>query len=211
MEIEAKFYLSDPEALRRRLGLLGAELTRGPLLERNWRLDDDAGRLTQHGLVLRLRIDDAARLTFKAPSDLPEVRQEIEFEVSDPDGARGLLGGLGYHPVWAYEKRRTVYHLAPAEVMMDELPFGAFVEIEAASLEAVRAVARRLGLDWERRLPASYWVLFTRLSQARQLPFRDATFAHFAGQPPARPEEFGASDGLADAPIVSTPEDDDIR
>jgi len=211
MEIEAKFYLSDPDALRRRLSLLGAEMTHAQVLERNWRLDDDQGRLSQQGLVLRLRLDDAARLTFKAPSDVPEVRQEIEFEVSDPEAARALLGGLGYQPVWAYEKRRTVYQLASAEVMLDELPFGTFVEIEAPSLEAVRDVARRLGLGWDRRLPASYWTLFSRLRQARQLAFRDATFDNFAGQPPVRPAEVGASDGLTAALDPSTPDDKDIR
>ena len=200
MEIEAKFYLSDPDELRRQLGRLGATATRGPLLERNWRFDDDRGSLTQQGLVLRLRIDDAARLTFKAPSGVAEIRQETEFEVSDPEAAQVLLAGLGYHPVWAYEKRRTVYHLAPADVMIDVLPFGTFVEVEAPSLEAVEAVARRIGLDWRRRLPASYWALFTRLNKVRRLPFRDATFADFVGQPPVRPEELGASDGLTAPP-----------
>jgi len=200
MEIEAKFYLPDPEEFRRRLAASGATAMRGPLLERNWRFDDDRASLTQQGLVLRLRIDDAARLTFKAPSAVAEVRQESEFEVSDPEAARDLLAGLGYHPVWAYEKQRTVYHLASADVMIDVLPFGTFVEVEAGSLEAVEAVARRLGLDWRRRLPASYWALFTRVQEARRLPFRDATFADFIGQPPVRPEELGASDGLTAPP-----------
>lgn len=211
MEIEAKFYLSDPDALRHRLSLLGVEPAHGPVLERNWRYDDDQGRLTQQGLVLRLRIDDGACLTFKAPGDVPEVRQEFEFQVSDPDAARALLGGLGYRPVWAYEKRRTQYRLEPADVMVDELPFGAFVEIEAPSLEAVEAVARRLGLDWDRRLPASYWALFTRLHRSRQLAFRDATFEDFAGQPPVRPEEFGACDGLTSGMGPSSPQHKDLR
>ena len=211
MEIEAKFYLSNPEALRQRLTALDAERLHGPVLERNWRLDDDQGRLTQQGLVLRLRVDDAARLTFKAPGDVPEVRQEFEFEVSDADAARALLEGLGFRPIWAYEKRRTIYSLDPAEVMLDELPFGVFVEIEAPSLAAVEAVARRLGLDWSRRLPASYWALFTRLAQARPLGFRDATFENFAAQPPVRPEEFGAQDGLTRPAESSTPDHKDSR
>lgn len=198
MEIEAKFYLTDPDELRRRLSLLGGVLAHGPRLERNWRFDNADGRLAADGRVLRLRIDDQARLTFKTPSDVPEMRGEIEFEVSDPAAAQALLEALDYHPVWLYEKWRAVYRLDLAQVMLDELPFGSFVEIEAASLDAVERVARRLGLDWKRRLASSYLGLFARLRQSRQLAFREATFEAFADQSPVQPEELGASDAMTE-------------
>ena len=64
--------------------------------------------------------------------------------------------------------------------MLDELPYGNFVEIEG-ELEMLRPIAEELHLDWGKAIPASYHALFERLCNSRGLTFRDLTFENFKG------------------------------
>ena len=66
-------------------------------------------------------------------------------------------------------------------MVLDELPYGFFCEIEGPNGEAIHAAAEKLGLDWEKRITASYADLFKRLQAARNLKIRDLTFADFEG------------------------------
>ncbi len=63
--------------------------------------------------------------------------------------------------------------------MLDELPFGAFVEIEGPDADSIRQTAEALGLAWDKRIPSSYLSLFQKARQNRGLKFRDLTFANF--------------------------------
>jgi adenylate cyclase class 2 len=132
----------------------------------NLRFDTPARDLAAARQVLRLRKDREARLTFKGPQTAgAEVndRQEIEFSVGDFGAARRLLKALGYEVSAMYEKYRTTYALRDAEIVLDELPFGNFVEIEGPGAGAIRKAADELGLRWERRSGDSYLSLFERL------------------------------------------------
>ena len=197
-EIEAKFYLSDLPAVQRRLLLLGAQLSQPRLKETNLRLDTPSGDLSAAGRTLRLRQpapstcnasrsdwqDDsrAAVLTYKGPQQANAevaVRQELEVVVSDVEAARRLLEALGYPVMVTYEKWRTVYRLLGVEVSLDELPYGNFVEIEGPDVARIHTAADRLGLNWEKRIPASYLSLFYSLKRKLGLPMPNLTFAAF--------------------------------
>jgi adenylate cyclase class 2 len=188
-EIEAKFYLLHLADVRQSLLGLGARLQAPRLLEKNLRFDTPDRRLSRTSSVLRLRQDRTARLTYKAPGELPEVRHEIELEVDDLDAAQAFLEALGFERVFTYEKYREVFALDPVSVMLDELPFGCFVEVEGHSLAEIVHAAQRLGLSWERRVSDSYPALFERLRSSLGLPFGDATFANFSGRPRTRAED----------------------
>jgi hypothetical protein len=75
--------------------------------------------------------------------------------------------------------------------MLDEMPFGKFIEIEATTPDEVRALARQLGMDPHTAIPASYQSLFERVKVARHLTFDDITFANFTGIS-VSPEDFQA-------------------
>lgn len=96
-----------------------------------------------HALRLR-RTSTRALLTYKErdPSaSAIKQRREEETEVGDPNALAAILDALGYRPALVYEKRRTTWRLAGAEVVLDELPFGLFAEIEGTEdsiLEAER-------------------------------------------------------------------------
>jgi adenylate cyclase, class 2 len=92
------------------------------------------GTLHTQGSILRLRTTDRrSTLTFKSRLDnvgSAKCRLEEETIVSDPRAMDAILKALGFKPTLVYEKRRSTWKLADCEVVMDELPFGLFMEIE---------------------------------------------------------------------------------
>jgi adenylate cyclase class 2 len=192
-EVEVKFYLSNPRLLLARLLALGAECTQGRLFEVNLRFDMPDGSLTRDQRVLRLRQDNRARMTYKgaaAPEEAVSVRQEIEFEVSDFEAARRLLEALGYQVSVMYEKWRTTYRLGDLEIVIDEMPFGNFCEIEGSEASSIQQAAASLGLDWDARIVASYVALFDLLKLKRQLKVNQLTFQELADLT-VTPDELG--------------------
>lgn len=183
-EIEAKFYLPDLAALGKRLIELGANLIQARVFEKNLRFDTATMQLSAGRKVLRLRQDEKAHLTFKAPGHFQDgvlVRPEFEVEVSDFSLTRQLLEGLGYQVYSSYEKYRQTYCLDAVSVMLDEMPYGNFVELEGSSAQAVKTVAGKLGLDLQKRIGLSYLVLFEHLKKVRGLTMRDLSFENFEG------------------------------
>lgn len=183
-ELEVKFLIQDLAAVEQRLVNLGAELVQPRTFEVNLRFDTPDLSLSRNFRVLRLRLDTAARMTFKGPAHGEEgvrVRQEIEFIVEDFEKARVFLEALGYQVSMGYEKFRTVYDIGEVHVTLDELPYGSFVEIEGPDPESILAVNQDLHLNWERRAPESYVAIFDRLKALLGLTFRDLSFENFSG------------------------------
>ena len=181
-EKEVKFNLHDVEAMAARLEATGADLVRPRMLERNLRLDMPEGTLSAERRVLRLRQDDRVRVTYKDNTHTENgvlVRTEIEFTADNLEAARELFAALGYQVVVVYEKYRRVYHLGDVEVVLDEMPFGNFMEIEAPNTTLIEGVAQMLGLNWDRRVIASYLGLFEVLKRHQNIHFRDLSFENF--------------------------------
>ncbi len=190
-ELEVKFFLKDLGTLERKLKSAGANLIQPRIFELNLRFDTQYGELNQGGRVLRLRQDAQAVLTYKGPSQPRQdvsIRQEIEFTVSDFTAARHLLEALGYQVAVTYEKYRTTFTLDEVEIVLDEMPFGDFMEIEGPDPTSIQAIAGKLGLNWEARCTESYMGLFRRLQENLKLAFRDLTFSNFS-QMKVNPEE----------------------
>jgi len=181
-ELEVKFFVRDIKVVETRLLNLGAKLMQPRTHETNLRFDTTNRDLAQSFKVLRLRQDTAARLTFKGPSqflDGVHIRKEIEFVVSDFNSARKFLEELGYLVVMIYEKYRTVYDLDKNHIMLDELPYGDFVEIEGQDPAGVFSINQKIGLIWENHISESYTVLMDRMHNELNLPFRDLVFENF--------------------------------
>lgn len=165
-EIEAKFYVSNLDGIRMRLQSLEAHFIQERVLETNLRFDLPDNGLRSEGRVLRLRQDNEARLTYKSGSAKEQgvlSRTEIEFIVDDFEKAKRFLEALGYQKFFYYEKYRTTYELDGCHIMLDELPYGNFIEIEGESIDSIRAVADKLDLNWHTAVSTSYYMLFMRL------------------------------------------------
>jgi len=184
-EIETKFHISDLKKIELRLQSIGAHLIQPRQFELNLRYDLPDRSLGKSYRVLRLRQDENTVLTYKGPgSDFSEgirSREEWEVTVSDFETMKKILESLGYVIQFTYEKYRTTYVYADAHVMLDEMPFGAFVEIEGRSPAEVKNLADGLNLDKARAIPESYLALFERVKTSLVLTFRDLTFENFTG------------------------------
>ena len=167
-------------------GRLGGGLIQERVLETNIRFDLPGARLRAEGRVLRLRRDTEARLTYKGASENVEgvlSREEIEFVVEDFEKAKRFLEALGYQKLVYYEKYRTTYAMQSSEgflyVMLDELPYGNFVEVEGGTVESIRAITNQLRLNWEVAIATSYTTLFDRARKKLGLSIQDLSFAEF--------------------------------
>ncbi|HEX2995957.1 MAG TPA: class IV adenylate cyclase [Anaerolineales bacterium] len=183
-ETEAKFYIQDLKKVEARLRDLGAQLIQPRTLETNVRFDLPDASLRSEGRVLRLRQDTAARLTYKGASKKEGgilSREEIEFVVDDFEKARRFLEALGYQKLAYYEKYRTTYELTETFIMLDELPYGSFLEIEGEDDRSIHSMAEQLNLNWKTAVATSYIALFERVYKTRKLSFQDISFANFAG------------------------------
>ena len=181
-EVEVKLHTPDLAAVRRALADAGAELVKARVFERNLRYDRADGGLTAAGIVLRLRQDDAVTLTYKAGESFVDgivSRFEAEVEVSDLATMDVILRRLGFEVALVYEKYRETWRLDGAEVVLDELPYGNFTEIEADA-ETIERVVAALGLGACTRMRASYVDIFLDLKARHGLAFRDLTFENFA-------------------------------
>lgn len=184
-EIEAKFYVLDLKRIIKQLEALGAQLIHDRVLETNIRFDLPGALLRAEGRVLRLRHDTEVRLTYKSAGKNTEgilSREEIEFVVEDFEKAKRFLEALGYQKLVYYEKYRTTYKLNDTLIMLDELPYGDFVEIEGQSHDLIRVEANRLNLKWDAAIGTSYHALFERVRSSLSLAFEDLDFANFVGK-----------------------------
>ena len=181
-EIETKFYLSNLHVMEKKLRKAGARLSKERVFEINLRFDTPAGDLTRQQQVLRLRQDSRVRMTYKGPAEAgaaAAVRREIEFELSSFEAGRHLLEALGYQVNFIYEKFRTTYLFENVEIVLDEMPYGNFCEIEGPDTQTLQKIAEKLDLDWGKRCNLSYTFLFRRLKEGFYPELSNLTFEAF--------------------------------
>lgn len=150
IEVEKKYRLTAERLghLRQRLKEVGAEGRGSAEFEEN--VIYTGPGLDPARRVLRLRRKGGrAVFTFKERDSgtSPVKRQrEEETEVTDAGALASILEALGYRPALVYEKRRETWRVAGVEVVLDELPFGLFAEIEGEEARILE-VEKLLGLD----------------------------------------------------------------
>jgi adenylate cyclase class 2 len=183
VETEVKLYVPDLETVAARLIAAGGELESERVFERNVRYENRDQSFSSNGVVLRLRQDSRVRLTYKEPAQVRDnalSRFEAEVTVDDFEAMDVILRRLGFMPFIVYEKYRTTYRLGEAEVVLDEMPYGHFIEIEG-SPAVIEATLAALELGDRPRLTTSYLALFAQVKAALGLHLHDLTFANFDG------------------------------
>ncbi|HET9178332.1 MAG TPA: class IV adenylate cyclase [Terriglobia bacterium] len=171
-EIEIKLKVDDPRAFKKKLKESGFVMVERRRFESNLVFDFRNSRLRRSRSLLRLR-KTAGRdiLTFKGPprpSDSYKVRPEIELEVCDAETLQCILKSLGLHPIFRYEKYRTIFaergrrRTADTPVAaLDETPIGTYIELEGPGGWIDRK-AMRLGYRKKDYIKASYAALYRK-------------------------------------------------
>lgn len=105
--------------------------------------------LAKHALVRVRKTESIATLTFKQrlqSESTAKHQDECETKVEDAGAAVSILEGIGLRRSIVYEKKRKTYSFRNAEIVLDELPFGLFMEIEG-TLTAIAEIEMLLSVD----------------------------------------------------------------
>ena len=135
IEIEKKYRLSQMqrEFVLEKLKESGAQFA-GEDFEEN--ILYRGGILDEKNAVLRVRkIGEKALLTYKQRIEsFSDIKQQIEHEtlIDDPAELEKIVENLGFRVKLIYEKRRRTWCFRQTEIVLDELPFGLFMEIEGS-------------------------------------------------------------------------------
>jgi len=158
IEIEKKYRLTNQqrEEVWRRLPKIGAR-RKGEEFEVNTLYA--GGTLDMGHSVLRLRrVGKRAILTYKerfpTRSDIKHQRED-ETRIDDPDALELILAALGFTAALVYEKRRETWTFGKTEIVIDQLPFGLFMEIEGTE-QSIRDIESKLAIKRLRTEPATY-------------------------------------------------------
>jgi adenylate cyclase class 2 len=173
LEIEAKVKVENLESVAQKLAQAGACFKHELLQKDSYFIDADR-TVVKPGCGLRLRKqktneNEKVLLTYKGPKKKTKfkTRQEIEFEISEPDKAELLLAALGCYKKLMFEKKRSLWQLEQCLICLDELPLlGCFVEVEGPDEAAVEDVLKRIGLSDHEHINSGYANLMrTRLDE----------------------------------------------
>ena len=153
-EVEVKLGFDTADRALSAVAALGARCVSERAFEDNVLYDREASPLAAAGRLLRLRRTAGRSIvTYKEPvpgEHAHKVRAEAEIEIDDPVEFERIAVGLGFRPVYRYQKYRTEFRLDDLELVVDETPLGCFVELEGPPASIDR-VARALG-----RAPGEY-------------------------------------------------------
>lgn len=145
------------------------------------------GNLQPGQRALRLRrVKDHAILTSKKrfPTKSPVKHQEEnETVVADADATDAILRSLGFKPAVIYEKRRVRWDVGKALVVIDELPFGLFMEIEASEKEIAR-VEKKIGAESFTAVSETYPTLTVEFGKKNRQGIVEARFVSEARPSP---------------------------
>jgi adenylate cyclase class IV len=130
LEIEKKYRLPRERRIQVEDSMkeLGGEFVRDDVEENTIY---GGGDLERTASIVRIRrTQERSVLTYKRRlENLSDVKQQIEYE-----------------PRIVYEKRRAIWKLRSVEVLLDELPFGLFMEIEG-SLTQIKEAEMLIGIE----------------------------------------------------------------
>lgn len=178
LEREIKLPFESAEAARAAVLATGATPLKGRRLQEDCLLDTTNDDLRRRRSALRVRQDGGrCILTFKGPVQPGEVkvREEIETMAGDGTLLMRILGELGYHVWFRYEKYREEFTLDDCIIALDETPVGVFVEIEGGD-RGIAAAAQLLGRGPGDYVLDSYRGLFVRHCQQLGISVTDMLF-----------------------------------
>ncbi len=180
-EVEIKLLLASAEQGRGLLRRAGFRVLQRRVFECNTVFDTPEGSLRARGLLLRLRhVGHRTLLTFKglAAKGKYKSRPELETVVPDSETFEAILGGLGFVPVFRYEKYRTEYGGADKRgvVMLDETPIGVYLELEGTP-GWIDRTARLLRFAEEHYITDTYGDLYRSFCRRKAIRPHDMVFA----------------------------------
>lgn len=167
IEIEKKYRLKieEKKLIAEKLNEIRAEFI-GEDFEEN--ILYTGGIITEKNAVLRVRkTQEKSLLTFKQKiENESDIKHQAEFETEIKDAVEieKIIECLGFKKSLVYEKRRKTWRFENVELVLDELPFGLFMEIEG-SVEAIRGAEAKIGAEKFETVHETYPQLTAKLGK----------------------------------------------
>ena len=160
---EVKFSLQDNPNIIKELKRKQAVLV-GAYKEKTIRYDDKYESLEKRGKFIRVRsgLKNIISIKEKIEDDDEQKvfkRNEIEVEIGDIKKMQYILENIGLKETYTMEKYRLKWQYDDAEINLDELPFGLFLEIHGEE-EKIEKVSNELGLNKNNIIIGTYWDIF---------------------------------------------------
>jgi adenylate cyclase, class 2 len=185
-EIEIKIAVAEAPTARASLRGKGFRIHKSRVFEQNLVLDDEHGSVKARNLLLRLRTaGKVITCTFKG-EEIPgrhKRREEREFHPDDLDECLAVFRGIGFTPVYTYEKYRTEFQRLqndgkpdPGVVTLDETPIGVFLELEGPA-RWIDRTAKELGYGRNDYITASYSALYAEWCREYGIESKDMRFS----------------------------------
>jgi adenylate cyclase class 2 len=165
-EFEAKFYPITKEEARKRLQSNSATLLHPEVLMKLY-LFGNTVNPNMKANYIRIR-DEGDKITLAAKIHAREGEQladqkEAEVNVTDLEETKMILEMAGLICNSLQEKKRETWELDNCEVTIDTWPgVETYVEVEGESEENVKAVADKLGFDWEQKIVTSVTEIYAQ-------------------------------------------------
>jgi adenylate cyclase class 2 len=163
IETEIKVKIEDVTDFCLQLGALNPGILSVRHFEDNYLMDFPDQKLKSNRCLLRVRFVEGENcLTFKGPprsEGIFKTREELETKIEDGATLLQVLERIGMRAGFQYQKYRREFALDEVHVAVDETPIGNYVEFEGSE-EAIRSLARRLGIMESRFLRLSYYSLY---------------------------------------------------
>ena len=181
-EIELKFAVPDPEALRTRIRALGCCVVSERTFESNTLYDTPDRLLRGRTELLRIRqYGEKWILTHKRLPDVPnanprfKTRVETETEIADGEAMAEVFTRLGYGPVFRYEKYRAEWMCGDGHLVLDETPIGVYAELEGRP-EWIDSMLTKLEVPVASCSTLSYGALFLQWKERTGSTAKNLTF-----------------------------------
>ena len=152
-EIETRFLDIDKDNLIKKIIALGG-IDKGEEKLEERIFHDQENSWKGKGKFVRLRkTKGKIKLTYKSnQKQTVDSAQEIELEVSDFDKCSELFQNIRLKTIRQIEKYRHTFELGDVVIDIDTWPkIPVYAEIEGVSVESLKNICGKLGLDWGKR------------------------------------------------------------
>ena len=146
--------------------------------EKTIRLDTSNGDLEKRGVFLRVREGSKRTITLKekiGDDKTVRTRKETEFEIQDIEAMAYILGKLGFDSPRMMEKYRINLKYKGAELSIDELFFGFYLEVEGEE-DRIEAIAKELGYNPKEKILGTYWDILEEYNKEHKTNKKDIEF-----------------------------------
>ena len=166
-EKQVKYKINNFDYISKRLIEIEAIFI-GGFMEKTIRYDNDDLKYSNNGIFIRTKSGMKNVLTLKEiPTDSSNTSFEritTEIEVDNINKIGYILEKIGLTKKFIMEKYRLFFKYDNVDILIDELPFGIYLEIKGEDNE-INRVTKMLNIDEADLIKMTYWDIYDKIKK----------------------------------------------